>query len=186
MKNVLLLGIGLSVIGLTDAVAGDKPAVSKTQDRFELAKKIYRARILSILNRRVAPPRDGVPSVELHLDIEAAEDLHRWSIRWMEAEHYESGIPELRLAALQAHLERMGSLETGKMVRKELADHPLVKELDERKISVDLDPRLALKENPDNEELRRYVDVTRYFRLEAEAWVILEMEKHSTPRPTLP
>ena len=73
-----------------------------------------------------------------------------------------------RVAAAQAHLDRMISVESGKMVRKELADHPMVKEMDAKKIpfvetSV-ADPNKILPY-----DARRYLDIVRYFRLEAAA-----------------
>ena len=100
-----------------------------------------------------------------------AEDLHRWSVRWMEAECDATPDRPGRVAAAQAHLDRMKSVELGKIARKELADHPLVKALDEKKFNlVDFDvDELRKLWNQQAEPTRRYPEVARYFRLEAEA-----------------
>ena len=81
-----------------------------------------------------------------------------------------------RVAAAQAHLERMKTVELGNMARKELANHPLVKDLDERKFNlVDIDVAELLKVQDElAETTRRYAEVARYFRLEAEAQLAKE------------
>jgi hypothetical protein len=144
-----------------------------------LARKIYRSRILYGLERRAGPPQTPVgPFTDPLINETMAEDLHRWSVRWMEAEADNAADRIGRIAAAQSHLDRMMAVESGRMVRKELADHPLVKEMDERKTPVDFPADILLKElkvgNEIPEAMRRYPDVTRYFRLEAEALLAKE------------
>jgi hypothetical protein len=134
VKNLLSAGICLAVLGQSSVGADDKPPVA-VRERVELAKKIYRERILFGLERRLDPPQaPSGPTTDPLLNEAMAEDLHKWSARWLEAECDAATDRAGRAAAARAHLDRMKTLESGKMVRKELADHPLVKELDEKKI----------------------------------------------------
>ena len=111
-----------------------------------------------------------------------AKDLHQWSIRWMEAERDAATDQAGRVAAAQAHLDRMRTVESGKMVRKELADHLLVRDLDERKIPLVEGGVDELREGrPD--DAQRYREVARYFRLEAEARLAREKASRSANRP---
>jgi hypothetical protein len=171
VKRFLLVGLSIAALGPSDVRAEDKrPAAA--QERIALAKRIYRERILFGLNRRIAPPQPALDLPEEPLLNEAmAEDLHRWSVRWMEAECDAATDRAGRVAAAQAHLDRMMTVESGKMARKELADHPLVKELDQKKIPVvDMgvdELRVVLDQFA--VATRRYPEVARYFRLEAEA-----------------
>jgi hypothetical protein len=179
MKRFLFVGFGLAVLGLSYAAAEDKPSPAP-RERVELAKKIYQARILHGLERRMDPPTvpPSGPRTDPLLNEDMAEELHRWSVRWMEAEQDSATNRAGRIAATQAHLDRMISIESGTMVHKELADHPLVKEMDERKTPVDFPLELLVKElkngNEYSEAMRRYPEVVRYFRLEAEALLAKE------------
>jgi hypothetical protein len=150
-------------------------------ERIALAKRIYHDKILSGLNRRIAPPTSSSVQIEDPLLTETmAEDLYQWSVRWMEAEIHAANDRVGRVVAVQGHLDRMKSLEQGRMVRKELADHPLVKELDESKTSfvdVDMD-ELRKHRDQMSETMRMYMEVTRYFRLEAEARLAKEKADH--------
>lgn len=177
MKSLwILVGASLAVLGPSSVRAEDKPpAGAAAKERVELAKKFYKDQILRDLARRLAPPDQGKGPIEdLFLTESMAEALHTWSVRWMEAERDGAVDQTGRIAAVQAHLDRMISVEAGKMTRKELADHPFVKEADEsnRSMFVDLDPEKVREAFP--EVTRRFSDVARYFRLEAEAWLAKE------------
>ncbi len=186
MKNLLMVVVGLAALGLSRVGAEDKP-LNASQERVDLARRIYREKILVGLQRRFDPPSADVVNLDRKedplLNEAMAEDLHRWSIRWMEAECDAAPDRAGRVAAGQAHLDRMKSIESGKMARKELAGHPLLKEQDAfaKKSNlgdiVDVDAH-QLKTVPEYAHTAgRYVDVTRYFRLEAEA--LLAREKAS-------
>jgi hypothetical protein len=170
VKHFLLVGVSIVALGPSDARAEDKPP-APAQERVQLAKRIYQERILFGLNRRIAPPQPAVDLPEDPLLNEAmAEDLYRWSVRWLEAECDAAANRAGRVAAAQAHLDRMRTVESGKMARKELANHPLVKELDQKRIPVDMgveELRAVIDQYGD--ATRRYPEVARYLRLEAEA-----------------
>jgi hypothetical protein len=178
VKNFLLVGVSLASLAMSHAEAEDKPA-PPAQERIELAKQTYRGRILYGLERRSDPPRTPAGLSEEPLLNEAmAEDLHKWSVRWMEAECDAAADRAGRVAAAQAHLDRMKSIEAGRMARKELADHPFVKELDQRKSPlVDLDVQ-EMRKVWDQLAItsQRYPEVARYFRLEAEARLAKERD----------
>jgi hypothetical protein len=164
-----LVTASLAALCLSHARGEDKPP-DVARERVELAKRVYKGRILKGLQLQIAP-REGpfTHSPEDPLLNEAmAEDLHKWSVRWMEAECDAATDRAGRVAAAQAHLDRMMTVESGKMVRKELADHPLVKDLVDGKppfVDTGVDDLREIR--PD--DARRYLDVARYFRLEAEA-----------------
>ena len=173
MKKLLWIGLGLAVLGLSDAKAqvGPNPAA---RERVELAKKVYRERIGDALERLVAPLDSPVdPSGERKnplLNEEMVEELHKWSVRWMEAEIDASAGPAGRVTAAQSHLDRMMAVESGNMASKELPDHELVKGSEK---NGNFSGRDALRvEHP--YQARRYFDVAHYFRLEAEARVARE------------
>src|SRR5437764_13282027 len=85
VKNLLLVGIGLAALGLSNVRAEDEPPAA-SKERIGLAKRVYRERILFGLNRRTAPPQSTAGPTEDPLLNEAmAEDLHRWSARWKAA-----------------------------------------------------------------------------------------------------
>lgn len=170
MKYLHLVGIGLATLGLSDVRAEDRPPAA-ARERVELAKRIYRERILFGLNRRIAPPSTPNRPGDPLLNEAMAEDLHRWSVRWMEAECDAAADRAGRVAAAQAHLDRMMTVESGKMARKELADHPLVKGLDKGKsplVDIGVEELRNIRDEL-AETTRRYPEVARYFRLEAEA-----------------
>jgi hypothetical protein len=171
VKFLLSLGIGLAALCPSVVRAEDTPPPA-ARERVELAKRIYRERILSGLERRASSPLSASNPPEDPLLNEAmAEDLHKWSVRWLEAECDAAPTQAGRMTAARAHLDRMIALESGKMVRKELADHPLVKELDEDKsalVDIGVDDLRKVWDQL-SASTRRYPDVARYFRLEAEA-----------------
>src|SRR4051812_8051673 len=105
VKDLLLVGIGLAALGLSNVRAEDEPPAA-SKERIGLAKRVYRERILFGLNRRIAPLQSTAGLTEDPLLNEAmAEDLHRWSVRWMEAECDVAPDRAGRVAAAQAHLD---------------------------------------------------------------------------------
>jgi hypothetical protein len=98
------------MIGLSaPAAAADEPPAANAQvanakARAEAAGKAFEA----VRKRSTVDPVAFDP-----------EKLYRWSRRWMEAEQESSGTKEARVAAAEAHLERMKKLEG---VVKQLAE----------------------------------------------------------------
>jgi hypothetical protein len=176
MKKLLVVGVCLGWFGTAGVVAQDKPG-SGAEERIELAKRIYRERILYGLERRSdplppSPPRLPEEAEDPLLNERTAEDLHSWSVRWMEAECDAATDRAGRLAAAQGHLRRMKALESGTLARDELADHPYIKELVEKKstiLVISADQLRKVDKHMLSVASRRFPDMARYFRLEAEA-----------------
>ncbi|SIN75740.1 hypothetical protein SAMN05444166_0670 [Singulisphaera sp. GP187] len=169
MKSLVLITASFAILGLSHARGEDKPS-DGARERVELAKRIYKGRIVKGLELRFAPPQVELnnTSEDPLLNEVMAEELHKWSVRWMEAECDAAVDQAGRVVAAQTHLDRMMAVESGKMARKELADHPLLKEIDKfRKGFVDAGVEALREINP--AAASRYRDVARYFRLEAEA-----------------
>lgn len=180
MKRFFLVAAGLAALGIAHAGAQDR-APDPSRERVELARRIYGERLLHGLRMRLdrtPNPDPHHPSEDPLFNEAMAEDLHKWSLRRLEAECDAAADRAGRVAAAQAHLDRMAAVASGRMVRQELADHPLVKEMSalptstvdgkpsETKINlVDVDVKGYRELQPVG--ARRYLDVARYFRLEA-------------------
>jgi hypothetical protein len=96
----LLLGFGAPT---TTALGADDPPapgakIANAKARAEAAGKVYRG----MLERMKIDP-NGPPD---------PDKLYQWSRRWMEAEQELSAKKDDRVAAAEAHLERMKKLET--------------------------------------------------------------------------
>jgi hypothetical protein len=170
VKYVILVPASLAVLGLSHARAQEqKPPPAG--ERIEIAKRIYGEQILSAVAMSFAPPRNqGDPPVVPLWNEAMAEDLHRWSLRWMEAECDAAAAQAGRVAAAQAHLNRMTGVEAGKP-RMELANHPMLKDLEEwsKEGGEIIDAGVKKYQDVNPKAAKRYMDVARYFRLEAEA-----------------
>jgi hypothetical protein len=132
---------------------GPAPALDRTApERAEIAGRVYRAILRAEARRYLAPPRAGEPPPDAAVfDARLAERLGEWSIRWMEAA-LSAGGRAARFEAVRAHLERMRGLESGRALRDALgaegrpADRP-----------------------PEVTAPGEFVEVARFFRLDAEA-----------------
>jgi hypothetical protein len=97
---IALLGFG--VLALSALRAEEPPAANpkraNAKARAEAAAKVYKG---ILLRKQVDPSAPSDPEV-----------LSRWSRRWMEAEQELSEKKEGRIAAAEAHLERMKKVET--------------------------------------------------------------------------
>jgi hypothetical protein len=87
----------LGVAVLASPGRGDDTAAANARARLEAARKTYEG----MLARHRVDARAGL----------GAEDFYRWSRRWMEAERDLADKPEARVAAAQAHLDRMTKWE---------------------------------------------------------------------------
>jgi hypothetical protein len=90
----------LGVAFLAAPGRGDDKAAANARARLEAARKVYQG--------MMDCGRKGDASFKL-----SSEELYRWSRRWMEAERDLADKPEARVAAAQAHLDRMAKWEEG-------------------------------------------------------------------------
>jgi hypothetical protein len=136
MTSRLLQAAGL-LLGLAvgpAALAGDDApeAVANAKARAAAARKVYE----SLMARRRGDPG-------FHFD---PDQGYQWSRRWMEAEGEASGTKDGRVAAVEAHLERMKKWEKG----------------------VEADRRVGGVFSPGD------LAAAEFYRLEAEAWLAKE------------
>lgn len=160
--------------GLLALVIGGAPALlmpspSRADDsaqgaRAKLAEEIYNQLYEQTVQEMVAPPASepNPPAGTDHLGLDAlatkSEQFYLWSRRWMEARRDAATTKEGRVAAVTEHLDRMKSLEPGVLlleVQKRLG-------------------RGDVKPTPEDDKMlakSKFGRATKYFRLEAEAWL---------------
>jgi hypothetical protein len=116
------------------------------------ASRVYRAVLDGAARRyREAPRAGGVPAaVGLVFDSRLAERLAAWSARWARAQIRADGSRASRFIAVQAHVERMATLEDGRTLR-DILKRPV------------LPTGGIAAPGPPNE----FADVAQFFRLEA-------------------
>lgn len=163
----------LVVVSGALAVGADDPE-SPANKRVKLAEQAYTRLVDQTVEHIYAPqqsaksePSDGP------LSAEKAEEFYRWSRRWMEAERDRATSKDERIAAIEAHLERMREQEQAivyKLIFRKHLVHldgtPLTdqerKEAEERIDSLGKD-EIWTKSS--------FATSMRYFRVEAEAWM---------------
>jgi hypothetical protein len=118
-----------------------------------VAGRVYRAVLHGEVRRYLAPPRAGEPPpvAPAVFDARLAERLGEWSFRWMEAARNAGG-RAARFEAVRAHLERMRGLESGRSLQDALRE---AGQPDDRSLDIT--------------KLGEFAEVTRFFRLDAEA-----------------
>ena len=133
--------------GYRGSIGADPPLDRTAPQGAEVAGRVYRAILRGEARRYVDQP----PGAPAGFDARLAERLGEWSVRWMEAARNAGG-RAARFEAVRAHLERMRGLESGRSVYHALgeAGRP-----DERALDVT--------------RLGEFVEVARFFRLDAES-----------------
>jgi hypothetical protein len=124
------------------------------------ASRIYRAILDEAAHRYVLAPRAGqaVADVRLIFDSRLAERLAAWSIRWARAQIRTDLSRVSQFNAVRSHAERMASLEDGRSF------HDALERAGHRVVGV------AASAPP-----REFVDVARFFRLEA-LWELAQVK----------
>jgi hypothetical protein len=100
-KAFMIAGLLLGLAGMASTASAEEDAAANARARLEAAQKVYKC----LLARWRTDPNFSEPF----------EQLHRWSLRWREAQA-EPGTKKDRLAAAEAHLMRMRDLD--KVARK--------------------------------------------------------------------
>jgi hypothetical protein len=108
-RKLLLAGLAAAFLAEAPAEAQDKAARANAKARLAAARKAYEG----LLDRYKAgpPPADGREVEPRPPFPELCEQLYRWSGRWAEAQQELSDRKADRVAAAQAHLDRMSGLE---------------------------------------------------------------------------
>lgn len=130
--------------GAKGAAAEDETTVL-LQESAAIAEKAYRAEFEGLTKTR----RIGGVLVQV---TRSPEEVYTWSVRWLKAQQELSAKPEDQIAALEAHLERMGELKA------------TVKQL-----VADLLPPVK-------------TDEAEFYRLEAELWLARAKSKRAAAR----
>jgi hypothetical protein len=133
--------------GYRGSIGAEPPLDRTAPQRAEVAARIYHAIIRGEARRHLAQPPDA-PAV---FDARLAERLGEWSLRWMEAARNAGG-RAARFEAVRAHLQRMRGLESGRSLYDALgeAGRPDDSALDVTRLG-------------------EFVEVARFFRLDAES-----------------
>jgi hypothetical protein len=97
------------------------PVKDPTADeRAVVAGRVYRAVLDAWAQRAITTHRRGqaAPDIEARSDLELAEQLGPWSLRWQEALDNAAGSRAARYEALADHLGRMSALQEGRFFRE--------------------------------------------------------------------
>jgi hypothetical protein len=107
--NARCLIAGLSWVLVAIAVPAASPLLARQPEKNDEAaeiKKLGEARVAAAKKAYAVAAesvKSGIPGVK-------AEDLYRWSVRWLNAQRDATGKLEIRLSALNDHLKRMQEL----------------------------------------------------------------------------